>query len=170
MTPQVLLAVLTVLNSAAIFSFSMSISGGDLRQVQAALRTFSSFSVKTDLSVLVGDGSLVGEEDMVGDGWNWSWVGSVSWRLCCGLQKQRRERNQDKRTLGDWLLCYCKGITLGEGVLDGWQVFKGRAVALAKVKVARGSERSGAASGANAVLASERHVPASDHVKFAVEV
>lgn len=67
MTAQVLLAVLTVLNSAATLSFSMSISGGALRQFQAALRTFSSLSVKTGLSALVGDDSLVGEVDMVVD-------------------------------------------------------------------------------------------------------
>lgn len=65
MTPQVLAAVLVVLNSAATRSFSMSISGGDLRQCQAALRTRSSLSVKRALSALTGEVSLVGEMDMV---------------------------------------------------------------------------------------------------------
>jgi hypothetical protein len=46
MVPQVLEAVLVVLKSAATLGFSMSISGGDLRQCQAALRTRSSLSVK----------------------------------------------------------------------------------------------------------------------------
>ena len=65
MTPQVFCAVLVVLKPAASFSFSMSISGGVLRQDQAALRTRSSFSVKRALSVLAGEDSLVGEADMV---------------------------------------------------------------------------------------------------------
>jgi hypothetical protein len=60
-----------VLNSAATLSFSMSISGGDLRQCQAALRTFSSFSVKRDLSALDGEDSLVGEEDIVAGAGGW---------------------------------------------------------------------------------------------------
>jgi len=64
-TPQVLEAVLVVLKSAATRSLSMSISGGDFRQCQAALRTRSSFSVKSDFSVLCGEESLVGEVDMV---------------------------------------------------------------------------------------------------------
>lgn len=74
MVPQVLEAVLVVLKSAATLSFSMSISGGDLRQCQAALRTFSSFSVKKGFSAVAaacccccfaGDADLMGEEDMV---------------------------------------------------------------------------------------------------------
>ena len=61
MVPQVLEAVLVVLKSAATLSFSRSMSGGDLRQSQAALRTRSSFSVKSDFS---GEAALGGDEDM----------------------------------------------------------------------------------------------------------
>jgi hypothetical protein len=70
MVPQVLEAVLRVLKSAATLSFSMSTSGGVLRQNQAALRTRSSFSVKMDFSVvpdccgLAGEEALMGEEDI----------------------------------------------------------------------------------------------------------
>jgi hypothetical protein len=73
MVPQVLEAVLRVLKSAATLSFSMSTSGGVLRQNQAALRTPSSFSVKMDFSPaaaavaccgLAGEEALMGEEDM----------------------------------------------------------------------------------------------------------
>jgi hypothetical protein len=67
MTPQVLEAVFVVLKPAASLSFSISISGGDLRQHQAALRTRSSFSVKRALSALAGEDSLVGEVDMLAD-------------------------------------------------------------------------------------------------------
>jgi len=61
-------AVLVVLKSAATLSFSMSISGGDLRQCQAALRTRSSFSVKKGFSLVcsLGEGSLTGEDIFAG--------------------------------------------------------------------------------------------------------
>lgn len=72
MVPQVLEAVLVVLKSAATLSFSRSMSGGDLRQSHAALRTRSSFSVKSDFS---GEAALGGDEDMLSVGLGWVLVG-----------------------------------------------------------------------------------------------